>query len=338
MKYGVDFEEIDLFGNQENALVKLISGNTNSNAKIDISHNVKLLEIIGKYQEDNENAFGVINRVKKIARDSNIPSLFDEIEKINTTLKDAINDANSSSEQIVKAERIIEEHETENLFLKSIKSQDFSELVSLMHHIGISAGIVNNHTKILSYKMDKNIPIGNEELANTLSAINFENQKILSISRFATKANFKVNAEKQLLDLVAFIREYSYNIANIFLSNLKIKIKKGSDISFNTVFRPLEMTILLDNLLNNSKKAKAKVVEIQFNLHSNGNLEMLFKDDGIGIPKSKQDLIFNFGYTTTNGSGVGLFHIVEILHKIGGTISVNKEIQKGTEFIIIFKR
>ena len=143
----------------------------------------------------------------------------------------------------------IKEIETQNLFLKSLKSQDFEDLVGLMHHIGISSGIISDNLKILTYKTERNIPIDPNELKTKISEINFENQKILSISRFATKANFKINSEEQYLDLVEFISEYIQNIAKIYHDNIQIFITTSPHSHFKIRFNPIEMTILFDNLI-----------------------------------------------------------------------------------------
>jgi signal transduction histidine kinase len=67
-------------------------------------------------------------------------------------------------------------------------------------------------------------------------------------------------------------------------------------------------------------------------------LEIHFKDDGIGIPKEIQDKIFDYGFTTTDGSGLGLTHIKEIIEKTGGNIKLNTSNTAGADLIISFKK
>lgn len=45
-------------------------------------------------------------------------------------------------------------------------------------------------------------------------------------------------------------------------------------------------------------------------------------DNGLAIAPDKRDVIFNYGYSTTGGSGVGLFHARSIVNEMKGTITV----------------
>ncbi|MFQ3548610.1 MAG: GAF domain-containing protein [Armatimonadota bacterium] len=67
----------------------------------------------------------------------------------------------------------------------------------------------------------------------------------------------------------------------------------------------------------------------------NGGVFISIKDTGIGIPKDKQEKIFQpFITTKTKGTGLGLSIVQKILENHGGKIEVNSEEGVGTEFII----
>ena len=62
---------------------------------------------------------------------------------------------------------------------------------------------------------------------------------------------------------------------------------------------------------------------------------MLFKDDGKGIVNDSLPRIYNMGFTTTEGgSGIGLFHVKQLVEKMKGEISVNNKLPKGVQFKI----
>lgn len=64
-------------------------------------------------------------------------------------------------------------------------------------------------------------------------------------------------------------------------------------------------------------------------------VEILFKDNGCGIPKEDLDRIFNPFYTTKDdGTGLGLAITHRIIHNHGGRISVKSVVGKGTEFAL----
>jgi signal transduction histidine kinase len=41
--------------------------------------------------------------------------------------------------------------------------------------------------------------------------------------------------------------------------------------------------------------------------------------------------------TSRRGSGIGLYHVKEIIESLNGTIKVNNKLSKGVEFLISFK-
>jgi signal transduction histidine kinase len=98
------------------------------------------------------------------------------------------------------------------------------------------------------------------------------------------------------------------------------------------------MTILADNLVNNSKKANAKNIKVTIATENKNELKISFGDDGVGIPAFIQERIFEYGFTTTDGSGLGLTHIKDILAGIGSTIELDPKIKNGASFILKFKR
>lgn len=75
----------------------------------------------------------------------------------------------------------------------------------------------------------------------------------------------------------------------------------------------MEFGILLENIIYNSLKARAHNIII--NVYSiNDETGIDFLDDGVGLSAniSHPEKIFELGYTTTNGSGVGLAHVKKL--------------------------
>ena len=233
------------------------------------------------------------------------------------------------------AENLLKQATSENLFLKNIKSQDLDEVVSFVHHIGISSGIIDNYLTGLYKKLSSGQKLDDKKIIEVLKIAVFENKKIQNISTFATKANFKLYTDAIELNLDEYIREYINNIISVATdSGIKITFQNKNDKPFIKKLRPIEINILVDNLLSNSKKAGATEFNISLN-RSDKNLVLSFDDNGKGIDESKLQDIYRYGYTTTEkGSGIGLYHIKEILDRIGAKLEVESELGKGTTFKI----
>ena len=93
----------------------------------------------------------------------------------------------------------------------------------------------------------------------------------------------------------------------------------------------------LDNLLNNSEKAKAQNVSIRWVLEEN-TLTMHYADDGQGIKQEVLPHVFEYRFSTTNGGGLGLYYVKEIVNKTKGTIQIDNSKSKGVEFNITLKK
>ncbi|MDO8965734.1 ATP-binding protein [Algoriphagus sp.] len=337
-----------------------------SNKKIDADTLNKILQKKASENEELERQLKEFSKFttndatsKAILELQNYQSTIEEqtelIKDLQFQLQELVRQKESAEVEKEKAQSEVEEvrkelveTKSQNLFLKSVKSQDFNDVVNLMHHIGISTGTIQNFIKGAIFKLDNNLAFETGELKNVFSKLNYELNKIYSISKFATKANFKVEAKDSVLDLVSFIEQYFINIIKPFLPKKIALIVYEHDVrEFITVFKPIELIIILDNLINNAKKSisereKTKSefynpkIEISFFQVVDSEIKLSIKDNGIGISKNNVDKIFEYGFTTTEGSGLGLTHVKELIEKMHGDIYVNNNYADGAEFILTF--
>jgi signal transduction histidine kinase len=114
---------------------------------------------------------------------------------------------------------------------------------------------------------------------------------------------------------------------------VKVTVQTGPDTQFKRTFNPFKFVVILDNLIDNSRKAGAKNVRVTIDVLNEKTMELHFVDDGVGIPDKDIDRIFDFGFSTTGGSGIGLYHIKKILSGLG-SIVVDNHLEKGVEFIV----
>jgi len=97
---------------------------------------------------------------------------------------------------------------------------------------------------------------------------------------------------------------------------------------------------LLQNLIENSIKYKSELapeIEIKHKIGKN-DCQIIVKDNGIGIPKDKQDQVFNLFNQAHNeikkeGFGIGLSICKKIIERYNGEIWLESEEGKGTAFI-----
>lgn len=104
---------------------------------------------------------------------------------------------------------------------------------------------------------------------------------------------------------------------------------------------------LVMNLLDNAVKYNKEGGRVHAILQPEGEdkLSLTISDNGIGIPKEKQDRVFERFYRaeesrnkSTGGSGLGLAICKHIVEKHKGTLSMTSEEGKGTTFTVILPR
>ncbi|MFL0092574.1 sensor histidine kinase, partial [Tenacibaculum maritimum] len=84
------------------------------------------------------------------------------------------------------------------------------------------------------------------------------------------------------------------------------------------------------------EKAGANEISILFKKNQD-KLNIEIEDNGKGIPKQNINDVFKMGYTTTKGSGIGLFQVRDLVtdeKKLNGEISISSIENKGTNIKI----
>ena len=152
-----------------------------------------------------------------------------------------------------------------------------------------------------------------DDILENLQKIQLYSSKVQVISNLITKANFNLKVDKQRGDLIAFIDEYLSD-KEIAHSDIDIVFNKKKT-AYNALFSVLEISIILDNLIDNAKKAKAKTVQIDV-AYTKTVLKLLVSDDGNGIDPEIEKHIFELGISSTKGSGIGLYTVTQLLKEM----------------------
>jgi signal transduction histidine kinase len=211
----------------------------------------------------------------------------------------------------------------------------------LIHNIGITTTSIYATVETLIEKI-RTATIKEAEILKKLSSIKYSIERTQKITKLITRANFKTQNEKQVVDVAEYIEQYCENYNDIFEKDqltIKVVNHKASLVRKVSV---LELSMVIDNLVSNAEKAQAKRVQVDIKNNKVGQLVILFSDDGKGIDdKLRQNIekIFELGVTTTEGSGIGLNHAKEGLQKIKGTIRFvdNKKVLRGATFEIVIE-
>jgi len=144
----------------------------------------------------------------------------------------------------------------------------------------------------------------------------------------------KLNFQEPFNDVIAGVEGL------IAKKHLKIVLDKPSEMP-ELYMDKSKIELALQNILDNAIKYTPDYGEIKITIRNLGNfLEVAIKDTGIGIPEIDKSRIFSKFFRSTNvikleteGSGLGLFIVKNVIEKHGGNISINSTEGKGTEVV-----
>jgi signal transduction histidine kinase len=128
--------------------------------------------------------------------------------------------------------------------------------------------------------------------------------------------------------------ELSEHVSRVLNRAIRLEFT-GEDFTF--VSDHLMLFNILENLLNNSYEAGSTVCRIEFSKDEE-IVKIIFSDNGMGIPEKNMDKVFHPFYTTKkSGTGLGMSMCEKMASALGGSIALDREVDKGAQFIIKVK-
>jgi signal transduction histidine kinase len=219
-----------------------------------------------------------------------------------------------------------------NQYLNATRKTLSDDAEQLVHSIDLYVG---NASTYINELITSNI---SDEVKNKLYSIKSNIDKAIKVSQIIIKSNFDYKFTNQRVNLPKYISEYLEDLALSF-KGLKVKTVNVTD-KF-VLINPIEIDIILDNLVSNSRKANAKEVMVEFKLNGN-KLEIYYYDNGDGMPENlvkNSQSIFELGVreSKSKGSGIGMFDVKKRVNSLKGTIDFigNNEKLKGACFKIV---
>lgn len=337
----IKLEEID----KQNAIEQLILNLTKSKNIVSYKVAPEIFEILDKKQD--KSAKSTLSKIKKELESGEydkeaIVQGLKKVEKNLDTLKKSTEEAEDEAlDKLIKNEELevnLESEKKKGAFQGSLIGTDKERIIGLQHQIYHSSSRISRNLKLLISHLG--IDKLDDKTKKHIRIIALESSKINSIANFVTKANFNLKASEITEDIIAFIKDYINEIYLIEDGVIDIDVNVDFTDKFKSEyikeFRPLEITTIFDNLISNSEKAKASNIHILFKKNKD-KLEIQFKDNGKGIQTENLESVFELGYTTTKGSGIGLFQVYDLVkNSLKGEVSVSStEIEETIIKIII---
>ena len=280
-----------------------------------ISHVIDTTEILEKEIQTTDLRWYQMNILPYVKQsDNKINGVIVTFVEITSRIKD-----------LKEQEKLIADHET----LLDIISHDIKNpltgLLLTIEMLEESAGSAKQLKSLL-----KNAKNGVKKIQNIINDLTESRKQQHKYKTVDELLNFENILEDVRLTLLDNIKESGTSIT----TELTV-----SEITFSR----RKLRSIIYNLLNNAIKFKSpeRKPEILIRTtYENSFVILSIKDNGIGIDDTNQKDIFSKYYRINNvieGSGIGLYLVKELVTNAGGKISIESQLNKGTEFKIYLK-
>ena len=293
-----------------------------------LKYNPDLVRIVDEKSAAFESSFKALELLAEKTGDQ---ALLSRVEEAAATIKELRTAEAEARQAEIRAEsraaaaevRYSEERER-NRFLVAAASLDQDTILNLHHQIFMYASDVHIGIRRRMGKLRKGALLRKEEWIDFLQRVSYRNSQIMTASRFATKGGYKQQSTEVEADLAVYVHDYVTTISALWAPRGVTVEVHGDGKKFERGFRPIEVGIVIDNLVSNAGKARAAKIGFFLEVSKGPKpvLSITVADDGAGWPVILDPVsgIFDKGVTTTDGSGLGLYHVKQVIERLGGAV------------------
>ena len=237
-----------------------------------------------------------------------------------------------------------------NLKINNIQncSQALHRIFVEEHQEALDLGILDQNTNLQETKKGQALTTINEEIAEIDQQMDIVTRYKNRTTQFIKLTCSRKTPEKQITNVNEFVKQIVEKVSQeklpTYANEITLEEAYDSHLKQAPIDR-LNLEIVLSNLIDNAFEA----VQSQFQLSrepsyrptvkietkgKNNWIEIVIKDNGIGISKQRQTLIFQpfISFKTDKGQGIGLFLVKELLKLEQGDIQVESTPGEGSKF------
>jgi two-component system, sporulation sensor kinase E len=246
-----------------------------------------------------------------------ISSIFDEYNNIIVTV---INDETEKKQL---------QHKVEHQQALNVVGQ---MAASIAHEIRNPLTSLKGFTELLKLNAD-------EESRMYLSVIDSELQRMEQILSELLVLSKPTSMKVELLELDHIVKQViEFMLPDALMKNIMIQyISPSTQVYIGGNENRLKQVFM--NLIKNAMESmnNGGTITVEMNVIDCAIVELLIKDEGVGMDSATLQNLFQPFYTTkSTGTGLGLAFVKKVIEEHEGVIGVNSELQKGTCFHLQF--
>ncbi len=236
--------------------------------------------------------------------------------------------------------------ESEQLLIQAHKMEAVGRLAAgVAHEINNPLAIINEKAGLMKDLLELfgDVDRNKEKFIDFINVI-IENvrrcqtitHRLLGFARRTDLTYEPTNLNDVIKEVMKFLEK------EILFKNIRLSLNLKQDVPEILSDKGQIQQVLL-NIVSNAIDAveKGGFIEISSDIKDDDTLQISIKDNGHGIPRQILEHIFEPFFTTKEkgkGTGLGLSISYSIIRKLGGLISVESEVNKGTTFTIEIPR
>jgi signal transduction histidine kinase len=324
----------------------------------------KAIDIFEQDARSTQNSLKALVAIAEAKGDELLLSRVEEtrsrILALEASEREAADAARKAIAEKAQADERIARLERQARYLAATQDMTVEQMTLLLHQVLIYAGHIGAAVD-RALTMSKSIreasadlakETDNEDLADTagfirarngrvvddLEYIHLENDRLTAVARFASNARFDLETDLLEGDVIEFLNEYINQVRPSRDGVNSISFEPNG-LSLETRFRPVDLVLVIDNLMDNARKHGATQMRLLARRGKSGKeLEVVITDDGRGLDQSRIDptQIFEKGYSSDiEGTGLGLYHSRKVLREMKGDLSLDPNREEGRATFIM---
>jgi signal transduction histidine kinase len=219
------------------------------------------------------------------------------------------------------------------LFAEASQKPDSKKVEELNHHITLLgeeiSGDLNDALEELETSKDTT------RVEKMIKSALFHNDKLLQLAKVVSNAGFDMMSDKLTEDIFSFTSQYLEQLGDLSRSfKLSASFENSSGVELPLAFSPIELTMLIDNIMDNASTAGANDFRI-IGTETTEFIDLIFENDGDPLTdRYAPDELFHRGITTSTGSGLGLSQVKRIATSLEAEVSIFNNAANGVSIRI----
>jgi two-component system, NtrC family, sensor kinase len=214
-------------------------------------------------------------------------------------------------------------------------------LAGIAHEMNNPLSNISTSAEILQEENERAAP---EERRELIGQIISQTDRATDIIRAVLDFSRETRVERRSTNLLSAIRGSLILVSGEMPAHVSVSIDVAPDIEIPADKTKLEQAFI--NLLTNAIDAmredgRESRIAISARPTGEGEVEIAFRDTGVGIPRQVIDRIFDPFFTTKDvgkGTGLGLYLTHQIVEQHGGSIRAESREGEGTTLVIRLPR